>query len=50
MRKILLIDAHPDKDRLTSSLVDAARCTSKWIRRKNYNHKRYEFNPNLKFG
>ena len=23
MRKILLIDAHPDSDRLTSSLVDA---------------------------
>ena len=43
MRKILLIDAHPDSDRLTSSLVDAYKrgALQSGYDVRNYNHKRY---------
>ena len=52
MRKILLIDAHPDSDRLTSSLVDAYK---RGALQSGYDVRTIiirdmEFNPNLKFG
>ena len=52
MRKILLIDAHPDSDRLTSSLVDAYKrgALQSGYDVRTITIRDMEFNPNLKFG
>lgn len=52
MKKILLIDAHPDSERLTGSLVEAYK---RGALRSGYdvttiNIGDMDFNPNLKFG
>ena len=52
MKKILLIDAHPDSNRLTRSLVDAYK---RGALQSGYDIRTIiirdmEFNPNLKFG
>lgn len=52
MEKILLIDAHPDSERLTGSLVEAYKrgALQSGYDVTTINIRDMDFNPNLKFG